>query len=84
MVPPHFSEFAEQSGLNLEVLAHIAGQDPYPGWKIIPSTIDPIVEDIRIGDEVVDKTGKLNRGLHMTVQDINLLQALVVIMTAPS
>jgi hypothetical protein len=77
VVPPHFREFARRFGYGLEVTAHIAGQDHYPGWKITPSTLTPIVADIRIGDEVVDKTGQLNRGLKMTVSDVNLLQALV-------
>jgi hypothetical protein len=76
-VPPHFFQFAEKFGYDLKQSAHIAGKDPYPGWKITPSNLNPIMTDIRVGDEVVDKTGQLNRGLKMTVSDVNLLQALV-------
>jgi hypothetical protein len=36
-----------------------------------------ITIDIRSGDTVTDKTGQLNQGLSMSVQDVNCLQALV-------
>jgi hypothetical protein len=77
LVPVEFFLFAERFGFSLDVIAHVAGQHPYPGWRIVPSTVEPITADIRIGDEVSDKTGKLNNGLRMTVTDVNRLQALV-------
>ncbi len=75
--PPEFHEYARSAGYSLDVKAALAG-DNYSGWKITPSSIRPITENIQAGDTVRHISGQMNHGLSMHVKEVNLLQAQVI------